>query len=352
MQAGAGVVWHARPGDPVTEGQPLMTLLTDEPERFERALASLEGGYDVAPTTRRTPRPTWCWTASADGASPTLANSSLLYLPGPAACLASRRSRWGGGPCHGHPGGGRRRGRPRRRAGRAGRCCWSRCAGRRRRDLGLLWAPPRTMRPSPGRRCAEYRSVDVAARARPCPGSFDAAVDRSGPRARRINLTFRSGGEVALGVASGGLPRPTCGSPTPGSGWPRPTSGRRPRCDGRAQRRPLTRPAGGGTGRPALPQLGTGGGVRARCDAGPVHDHGRVPGGGGPPVGGRRGGAQPGGGAPDDRAVRAEVQRAARARAGRGGDRGHDRPRVDAAGGRHRAAAGRGQRTTRPISAT
>jgi thymidine phosphorylase len=47
VQAGAGVVWHARPGDQVTEGQPLFTLLTDEPERFERALASLEGGYDV-----------------------------------------------------------------------------------------------------------------------------------------------------------------------------------------------------------------------------------------------------------------------------------------------------------------
>ncbi len=48
VQAGAGVVWHARPGDQVTEGQPLFTLLTDEPERFERAVASLEGGYDVS----------------------------------------------------------------------------------------------------------------------------------------------------------------------------------------------------------------------------------------------------------------------------------------------------------------
>ncbi|MDE0777823.1 thymidine phosphorylase [Nocardioides sp.] len=47
VQAGAGVVWHARPGDPVTAGEPLFTLLTDEPTRFERALASLEGGYDV-----------------------------------------------------------------------------------------------------------------------------------------------------------------------------------------------------------------------------------------------------------------------------------------------------------------
>jgi thymidine phosphorylase len=47
VQAGAGVVWHARPGDRVTEGEPLFTLLTDEPERFDRALSSLEGGYDV-----------------------------------------------------------------------------------------------------------------------------------------------------------------------------------------------------------------------------------------------------------------------------------------------------------------
>ncbi|GEP36008.1 thymidine phosphorylase [Nocardioides szechwanensis] len=47
VQAGAGVVWHARPGDTVTEGAPLFTLLTDEPERFDRALASLEGGYDI-----------------------------------------------------------------------------------------------------------------------------------------------------------------------------------------------------------------------------------------------------------------------------------------------------------------
>jgi thymidine phosphorylase len=49
VQAGAGVEWHARPGDDVTEGQPLLTLHTDEPGRFERALASLDGGFDVAP---------------------------------------------------------------------------------------------------------------------------------------------------------------------------------------------------------------------------------------------------------------------------------------------------------------
>ena len=49
VQAGAGVVWHARPGDDVREGEPLLTLHTDEPHRFERALASLEDGYDVSP---------------------------------------------------------------------------------------------------------------------------------------------------------------------------------------------------------------------------------------------------------------------------------------------------------------
>jgi thymidine phosphorylase len=49
VQAGAGVVWHARPGDQVRQGEPLLTLHTDEPARFDRALASLEDGYVVAP---------------------------------------------------------------------------------------------------------------------------------------------------------------------------------------------------------------------------------------------------------------------------------------------------------------
>jgi thymidine phosphorylase len=58
VQAGAGVVWHARPGDEVTEGEPLFTLLTDEPARFDRALASLDGGYDIEPAgTPFTPTP-------------------------------------------------------------------------------------------------------------------------------------------------------------------------------------------------------------------------------------------------------------------------------------------------------
>jgi thymidine phosphorylase len=48
VQAAAGVVMHAKPGEPVTAGQELLTLHTDEPERFERAIAALDGGVEVA----------------------------------------------------------------------------------------------------------------------------------------------------------------------------------------------------------------------------------------------------------------------------------------------------------------
>ncbi len=57
VQAGAGVVWHARPGDEVREGEPLFTLLTDEADRFARALDALDGGYDVGDGAEYTPEP-------------------------------------------------------------------------------------------------------------------------------------------------------------------------------------------------------------------------------------------------------------------------------------------------------
>jgi thymidine phosphorylase len=47
VQAAAGVLMHAKPGDDVSAGQPLLTLQTDTPERFERAVAALDGGYDI-----------------------------------------------------------------------------------------------------------------------------------------------------------------------------------------------------------------------------------------------------------------------------------------------------------------
>ncbi|MFJ4966138.1 thymidine phosphorylase [Streptomyces sp. NPDC088729] len=49
VQAGAGVELHAKPGDTVTEGQPLMTLHTDTPEKFDYALGALPDAYDIAP---------------------------------------------------------------------------------------------------------------------------------------------------------------------------------------------------------------------------------------------------------------------------------------------------------------
>ena len=47
VQLGAGITLHAQQGQRVTAGQPLMTLFTDESARFERALASLEGGITI-----------------------------------------------------------------------------------------------------------------------------------------------------------------------------------------------------------------------------------------------------------------------------------------------------------------
>jgi thymidine phosphorylase len=47
VQAAAGVVLHAKPGDTVTAGQPLLTLHTDTPERFERAMAALDDSFTI-----------------------------------------------------------------------------------------------------------------------------------------------------------------------------------------------------------------------------------------------------------------------------------------------------------------
>ncbi|MEG9226743.1 thymidine phosphorylase [Aeromicrobium sp. Sec7.5] len=47
VQAAAGVVLHAKPGDVVRAGQPLLELHTDTPERFARAEAALEGAFEI-----------------------------------------------------------------------------------------------------------------------------------------------------------------------------------------------------------------------------------------------------------------------------------------------------------------
>ncbi|WP_421740561.1 thymidine phosphorylase [Cellulomonas sp.] len=55
VQAGAGVELHARPGDAVRAGQPLLTLHTDTPERFARAREALVGKVVVAPAGTAVP---------------------------------------------------------------------------------------------------------------------------------------------------------------------------------------------------------------------------------------------------------------------------------------------------------
>ena len=57
VQAGAGIELHAKPGEEISVGQKLMTLHTDESERFDRALAILEGCVEIVPngTVKRLP---------------------------------------------------------------------------------------------------------------------------------------------------------------------------------------------------------------------------------------------------------------------------------------------------------
>lgn len=47
VQAGAGIEMHAKPGDSVTAGQPVLTLHTDTPEAFSGAVAALEGAITI-----------------------------------------------------------------------------------------------------------------------------------------------------------------------------------------------------------------------------------------------------------------------------------------------------------------
>ncbi len=47
VSAAAGVRWHARPGDQVVRGEPLLELHTDDAARIPDALAALDGAYDI-----------------------------------------------------------------------------------------------------------------------------------------------------------------------------------------------------------------------------------------------------------------------------------------------------------------
>ena len=55
VQFGAGVVLHAKRGDLVEKGQPLLTLYTDEAERFGRAKDALAGGIKIESVAKDQP---------------------------------------------------------------------------------------------------------------------------------------------------------------------------------------------------------------------------------------------------------------------------------------------------------
>ncbi|MFH5822197.1 thymidine phosphorylase [Georgenia sp. AZ-5] len=55
VQAVAGIEIHAKPGERVRKGQPILTLHTDTPERFERALEALDGGIVIDPAGAEVP---------------------------------------------------------------------------------------------------------------------------------------------------------------------------------------------------------------------------------------------------------------------------------------------------------
>jgi thymidine phosphorylase len=56
VQFGAGITLHAQLGEAVKAGQPLMTLHTDEADRFERAMEALEGSFKIEAAATPAPR--------------------------------------------------------------------------------------------------------------------------------------------------------------------------------------------------------------------------------------------------------------------------------------------------------
>ena len=56
VQFGAGITLHAQLGSSVKAGQPLMTLHTDEADRFERAMEALEGSFKIEAAAIAAPR--------------------------------------------------------------------------------------------------------------------------------------------------------------------------------------------------------------------------------------------------------------------------------------------------------
>ncbi|GAB0102456.1 thymidine phosphorylase [Nocardia sp. JMUB6875] len=57
VQAGAGIEMHAKPGDSIAAGQPLLTLHTDTPDAFPVALEILRDAFTISETDAAEPQP-------------------------------------------------------------------------------------------------------------------------------------------------------------------------------------------------------------------------------------------------------------------------------------------------------
>ena len=56
VQAAAGIEMHVKPGEMVKKGAPLFTLHSDEPERFTRSLAALDGAVSISTSNQKVER--------------------------------------------------------------------------------------------------------------------------------------------------------------------------------------------------------------------------------------------------------------------------------------------------------
>ena len=74
VSAAAGVICLAKPGDRVHQGQPLLELRADAPERFAPALAALEGAATFA---AQPPPPVPPLVIEVVGPSSTMARSTM-----------------------------------------------------------------------------------------------------------------------------------------------------------------------------------------------------------------------------------------------------------------------------------
>ena len=195
--------------------------------------------------------------------------------------------------------------------------------------------------------CSRYRTVDLTV-APEMYGAVIKALDEVAPECTRIASTTRSGGEVALGVSTGGA-LPDIWIPESRLLLSRAYLGAGSRVRMLAPsiaRTPLL--LVGGPHAPTVPHVGCCGGLRPRHRPRPAGLHRRRAGRGGPAGRGPCVGPHARGGSADGGAVRPDVRRTARAGGRPAGVADDVQPALAPARGDHRAGAGQRARRAAP----